>query len=145
MTDYKLAEKLVYDYYNTNPDYTVTDVTDNPYYWTQDIDLIATNNLTGYTANIEVKYDSKINQTGNLYIEYYNPRSKDNKGWINFTKSDLIYYVDATNNKAYVIDTANIRQYINNNANIKTATTKDGSRGYLVPVDNIALVDTIQL
>jgi hypothetical protein len=56
--------------------YTVKDVSDNSNYFNKDIDLIVTNTC-GTSKRIEVKADSRIADTGNLFIEYLNPRSQN--------------------------------------------------------------------
>lgn len=63
--------------------YTVKDVSDNSNYFDKDIDLLVTN-TSGVTKRIEVKADSRIADTGNLFIEYLNPRSKGGYGWYCF-------------------------------------------------------------
>ena len=57
-------------------DYKVEDVSGNPEYWPQDIDFIITSPTTGNVKTFEVKYDSKINKTGNLYLELTSKNSK---------------------------------------------------------------------
>ena len=56
--------------------YDVKDVSNNPEYWYKDIDFIITSPTTGETKSFEVKWDSRINQTGNLYLELTNVHSK---------------------------------------------------------------------
>ncbi len=63
--------------------YSVKDVSGNSSYFDKDIDLIVTN-PSGVTKAIEVKADSRIADTGNLFIEYLNPRSKGGYGWFRF-------------------------------------------------------------
>lgn len=64
-----------------NRNYNVVDVSDNPDYWYKDIDFIITSPTSGDTKTFEVKWDSRINRTGNLYIELSNIHSKEGKGW----------------------------------------------------------------
>lgn len=64
-----------------NRNYSVVDVSDNPDYWYKDIDFIITSPTSGETKTFEVKWDSRINRTGNLYIELTNIHSKGGKGW----------------------------------------------------------------
>ena len=49
--------------------YEVVDVSGNPEYWYKDIDFIITSPTTGNTKTFEVKWDTRINTTGNLYLE----------------------------------------------------------------------------
>lgn len=64
--------------------YKVEDVSNNSDYWSKDIDFIITSPITGAVKSFEVKYDSRINKTGNLYLELSNIHSKGGKGWFNF-------------------------------------------------------------
>ena len=64
--------------------YEVNDVTKNPQYFDKDIDFIVRNPDTGKVTTIEVKSDSRMHDTGNLFIEFSNPRSKEGKGWYCF-------------------------------------------------------------
>ena len=60
----------------TEKGYTVVDVSGNPEYWHKDIDFIITSPTTGSVKTFEVKWDSRIGQTGNLYLELSNRHSK---------------------------------------------------------------------
>lgn len=118
--------------------YIVKDVSNNPRYWAKDIDLIATNVFTDVTTTIEVKWDRCMAQTGNMFIEIENPRSKDNRGWFEFCEADLLAYGDAVNKKFYFIGVAALRDYIEKNKeNLQTRVTPDGAYGYLVPIANL--------
>ena len=64
--------------------YSVNDVSNNPEYWYKDIDFIITSPTTGQTKSFEVKWDSRINSTGNLYLEISNIYSQGGKGWFKF-------------------------------------------------------------
>ena len=119
--------------------YKVLDVSGIPAYWDKDIDLIATNIFTDVTTTIEVKWDSRISATGNMFIELENPRSKGGRGWFSFCEADLLAYGDATNRIFYFIRIADLRQFIEDNKlNLQCRTTGDGSYGYLIP---LALVE----
>lgn len=64
--------------------YSVVDVSSNSDYWDKDIDFIVTSPTTGAVKSFEVKWDSRINSTGNLYLELSNVHSKGGKGWYTF-------------------------------------------------------------
>jgi hypothetical protein len=49
-----------------------------------DIDFIVTSPTTGETKTFEVKWDSRINKTGNLFLEIMSKYSKGCKGWFEF-------------------------------------------------------------
>ena len=70
-------------------DYKVIDVSENPKYFSQDIDLFIQNPFTDNIFSLEVKWDSRIADTGNLFIEIW--ADYQNKiGWFNFCKADLL-------------------------------------------------------
>lgn len=121
---------------------TAVDVSGNPEYWTQDIDFIITN-AEGRSKTVEVKNDSRINRTGNMYIEIANPRSQGGLGWFSFCKADYLAYGDAIGRKFYMMEISALRQYIDNNRDkLRKAYTYDGSIGYLVnlrDVDNLII------
>ena len=75
----------------------------NPDYWYRDIDFIITSPFSGETKTFEVKFDSCISRTGNLYLELTNIHSKGGKGWFNFCEADYIAYGDAQNRIFYII------------------------------------------
>lgn len=86
-----------------NGNYTVEDVSSNSDYWDKDIDFIVTSSTTGLTKTFEVKWDSRINKTGNLYLELVNMHSKGTKGWFNFCQADYLAYGDSVTQIFYVI------------------------------------------
>lgn len=119
--------------------YTVKDVSDNPSYWTKDIDLIARNETTGISTSLEVKWDNRIAQTGNMYIETENPRSNKGLGWFRFCEADMLAYGDAINGIFYFIRVPALREYIKENrAKLEMRMCADGANGYLVPIANLA-------
>ena len=75
--------------------YSIEDVSGNPDYWHKDIDFIATSPKSGLTKTFEVKWDSRINNTGNLYLELTNVHSKGGRGWFNFCEADYLAYGDS--------------------------------------------------
>ena len=124
----------------------VEDVSDNPHYWAKDIDLIATNPLTGASAAIEVKLDARINDTGNFFVEFENPRSKNSKGWFHFCEADFLYYIDSHTYITYIIKIDELRHFIaTHKRNLAIKSTFDGSIGYIVPLAAMPIFTTIQL
>jgi hypothetical protein len=73
-------------------------VGDDPDYWNKDIDFILNGNIA-----VEVKWDSWIDRTGNLFIETANPRSKNGIGWYNFTEADYLAYGNSKRDEFYII------------------------------------------
>lgn len=92
--------------------YNVNDVSGNPEYWYKDIDFIITSPTTGQVKAFEVKWDSRIAQTGNLYLELTNVNSKGGKGWFEFTEADYIAYGDAASKLFYIIPLLELKQRI---------------------------------
>jgi hypothetical protein len=91
--------------------YTVEDVTNNPSYWSKDIDFIVTSPTTGLTKTFEVKYDAKINKTGNLYLELASAFN-GGSGWYEICKADYLAYGDATTNTFYIIPLQELREKV---------------------------------
>ena len=116
--------------------YIVDDVTDDPGYWSRDIDFLITP-VFGEDAvtAIEVKWDKRIAATGNLFIELENPRSRSGHGWFEFCEADYLAYGDARNRIFYFIKLTDLRDYIKEHKlEMKYMTTADGSYGYLLPL-----------
>ena len=126
--------------------FKVEDVSDNPVYWAKDIDLIATNPSTGRSAAIEVKIDSRIDDTGNFFIEFENPRSKNSKGGFHFSEADFLDYIDETSLLTYIIKFDELRHFITTHKrDLAIKSTFDGSIGYIVPLAAMPVFTTIQL
>lgn len=92
--------------------YKVEDVSGNEEYWNKDIDFIVTSSTTGTIKTFEVKWDSKINKTGNLYLEIANIHSKGGKGWFEFCQADYVAYGDALNGTFYIISLLELRERV---------------------------------
>lgn len=90
--------------------YDVVDVSANPEYWYKDIDFIITSPTSGETKTFEVKWDSKINTTGNLYLERTSINSKGGKGWFEFCQADYLAYGDAVSGQFYIIPLLELRE-----------------------------------
>ena len=124
----------------------VEDVSDNPVYWAKDIDLIATNPITGKSAAIEIKLDGRISDTENFFIEFENPRSENSKGWLHFCEADFLYYIDSNSLSTYIIKFDELRHFITTHKrDLAIKSTFDGSIGYIVPLAAMPIFTTIQL
>lgn len=141
--DGKIGEQLVQQFLEQHG-VEVTDVSDQPEYWAQDIDLIGQCN--GVTKKIEVKYDTWVGRTNNLFLEFVTDVDQKKPGWFSYTKADELYYVDATNRIIYVIPLNQLRDYVARAYYIKEASAydfyQDGSirkesKGYLVKLDSL--------
>ena len=127
-----------YQYTLKHYNYEVINVSNEPDYWDKDIDCISVNPITKNVATHEIKWDKRIAETGNLYIEIKNPRSRNGQGWFYFCEADLLAYGDAYNKVFYVIDMKQLKEYIEKNKdNLHIVSTFDGSEGYALPLENI--------
>lgn len=95
-----------------NRNYKVVDVSGDSEYWDKDIDFIVTSPTSGLTKTFEVKWDSLINKTGNLYLEVSNVHSKGERGWFEFCQADCLAYGDAANGIFYIIELSALREKI---------------------------------
>lgn len=117
--------------------YSVQDVSGNPDYWYKDIDFIATSPRTGATKTFEVKWDSRINSTGNMYLELTNIHSKGGRGWFNFCEADYLAYGDAAAQVFYIIPLAELKDRVNAMQRQRYAQCGDDSTGLLVSLKDI--------
>ena len=118
--------------------FQVEDVRKDPEYWMIDIDFMITNPNTGNTRGFEVKYDSKIHTTNNLYLELTNIHSKqwNGEGWWPHCEADFLVYGDQQVNKFYVIPLLELRERVKQ-LNPKVAQCGWESTGMLVSLDDI--------
>ena len=128
----------------------VQDVSNNPDYWKKDIDLIVDD-----THTVEVKWDSKLYDTGNLFVETLSDTEYKRAGWFKFCEADTLAYGDAVNKYFYLFDFEALKEHIEaHKGDYKTVVAadygKDGikkfSEGYLVPIDTLSgLYNTLDL
>ena len=117
--------------------YGVEDVSGNPNYWHKDIDFIITSPTTGAVRSFEVKWDSCISKTGNLYLELTNIHSRGGKGWYQFCEADYIAYGDAVNGQFYIIPLQALKERTKGNK-WRIAACGAESTGLLVPLNKIS-------
>lgn len=115
----------------------VQNVSANPEYWTKDIDFIVTSSATGLTKSFEVKWDSKINKTHNLYLELTNVHSKGGNGWFKFCEADYLAYGDAKKRLFYIIPLDQLKERVKHLPQ-KMAQCGADSIGLLVSLADIA-------
>ena len=120
-----------------NGNYTVEDVSSNSDYWDKDIDFIVTSSTTGLTKTFEVKWDSRINKIGNLYLELVNMHSKGTKGWFNFCQADYLAYGDAVTQIFYVISLEELREKVKHMPK-RIAQCGNDSIGQLISLKDIS-------
>lgn len=119
----------------TNLGYDVEDVSDNRNYWFKDIDLICRKD--GKTTTIEVKADSKINTTNNLFIETVSNEQTKREGWFFYCEADYLFYYDTIDQYLYIINYDDLKQL--NMDSYKTARAYDSNKtsiGILLPLSD---------
>lgn len=124
-------------------EYTIEDVSNNPSYWEKDIDFIVTSPRSGLTKSFEVKWDSRINSTGNFYLELTNVHSKGGRGWFEFCQADYLAYGDACAKVFYIIPFAELKAKVKEKKLGKLARCGSDSTGLLVALSDIQ--DLIQV
>lgn len=123
--------------------YKVRDVSMEPEYWHEDVDLIATNIFTDVVTKIEVKWDKRLAETGNFFIEIDNPKGEYGKGWFKICKADILAYGDAINKRFYMIEFPQLQEYIERHKEeLEVRKTWDGSVGYILPIGAVAAFST---
>ena len=132
-----IGELRAYNYLQDNG-WTVQDVTHNENYWNKDIDLIIEKDNRLFT--IEVKWDSRISKTGNMFIETFADLDNCKDGWFNYCKADYIYYGDSINQLFYVFKTQDLRSFVSNHLMEERKAADYNSRGMLKKVSQGMLV-----
>lgn len=137
-----LGETLFEKYYKSKEGYIVENTTANPEYFSKDIDFFVTN-PSGHRKSFEVKYDSRVAYTGNLYLEIWNKHSShaQYRGWWLFCEADFLFYGDAQNSKFYVFDVKELREKLGT-INTRITYCRDcygqpESKGQLVKLSDI--------
>lgn len=132
MTDSKYGEQL-FKQLMQQRGHTVEDLTAQKEFQIQDIDFKITS-PSGITKFFEVKYDSKINTTGNLFVEFFNAHNYAGLGWYEFCKANYIAYGDAHTNTFYCFLLEELRQLVSSHKfNVATADNENIA-GYLIPL-----------
>lgn len=131
------AGELLFSQIMSSRNYEVQDVSNNPAYWYKDIDFIITSPTSGKTCTFEVKWDSRISATGNLYLELTSAHSKGGQGWYNFCQADFLVYGDAVNQVFYIIPFAALKERVAQLPN-RFARCGNDSTGKLVSLLDIA-------
>lgn len=129
----------------------VEDVTNNPDYWSKDIDFIV-NHIT----SIECKWDGVMADTGNIFIELCSNIDTNKEGWYNFCQADWLYYGDAKNRVFYIFAFGELKNHIEANKDSysigyardydKEKNITKVSKGYKVPLASLeGLYTTIEV
>lgn len=105
----KLSEALVADFLS-NRGWIVTDVSNDPNYQLQDIDIIIEQGDCRRT--IEIKRDNCIAKTGNLILETITNARRHTKGWFEITTAEYLFVHDTKNNVLLVAAISHLNQFI---------------------------------
>lgn len=132
-----IGELRAYNYFQSNG-WSVQDVTANPEYWDRDIDFVVSSGSQSLT--IEVKWDSRIASTGNMFIETVTDLDKCKGGWFTFCQADYIYYGDSVNQLFYVFKTDDLRQFVSSHMMEERKAADYNYRGVLKKVSQGMLV-----
>jgi len=120
--------------------FIVEDVSDSPYHRTIDVDLLITNPNIDNTYKLEIKSDSVINRSNNVFVENLMYRKTGTKNsWYHYCLCDVLGYFDDVKRIIYMIDWSKLQPVANTFTNRKFWNTKDecwGS-GFLVPLQYI--------
>lgn len=85
--------------------HTVTDLTDNPDFWKQDIDFIITDRATTKSISLEIKRDDNIYKTGNLFFEIgFDKQDYYSQGWLEKCKAEYLCYYDSVKRHGFILD-----------------------------------------
>ena len=152
--DYASGETEVKDLFRSLG-YRVKDVSKNPSYFYKDIDLIVTNPETAVVKYIEVKADSKMAKTGNIFIELVSNKETARKGWYYYSEADYLYYMDMVNSIIYWCEFEQLRSYLGSRIQeyqvkeaydfYKDGTIKKVTQGIAVPVSDLPFLNKIYL
>lgn len=139
----KLGERLFKERMQ-NSGYSVEDVSNNPEYFPVDIDFLVTSPTSGATKSFEVKWDTLIHRTNNLYLEIENINSKqwNGEGWWKHIEADYLVYGDAANRIFYVIPLLELKERVKN-IRVKIGHCGYESTGLLVSLDDISDITQI--
>lgn len=118
--------------------YEVEDLRNDPEFWMIDCDFKVKSPYTGAVKYFEVKWDSLIHTTGNLYLELENIHSKqwNREGWWLHCEADYLAYGDAQINKFFVIPMKELRARVEE-LPTKIAHCGQESTGLLISINDI--------
>lgn len=115
--------------------YKVLDKTKSKKYQDIDTDLIIEKD--GERTLIEVKFDTRIRETGNIFAEQITNVREQKQGWLYKSKADYIMYIAAFTDYFYIFKTEKLREYVKNHPELRTSYAYDRttSKGKLVSVE----------
>jgi len=84
----------------------------------------------------EIKFDNKMNETGNIYIELYEKSDPGNSTWINsgvLRNDNTIFFIIGNYEKAFLFHKKILKILVKSNKYRKVETPT--SQGVLIPID----------
>jgi hypothetical protein len=146
------GERLIYNWLIKKKQIIdVEDVTKNPKYFSKGIDFIFTLK-NGRKVSVDVKYDSSITRTGNVFLEVVKNNRTMEDGWFWTSEADFILIVfGGQDDKMLTLPLKEVRDYfkINQdrfkkvygkwNGNSVTGEKWYRSIGYLIPYEELIL------
>ena len=139
----KVGEDLAMSYMQ-RLGYEVTDVSGNRNYFYKDIDFLAKKG--DIRMAIEVKTESRTAKTGNVCIEDITNKALNKPGWIHYTESTHLFFVEKQTRIIHCVRTDELRQLFHDEkANLKRLEldTLEGGKYfktgviYLMPLDKL--------
>lgn len=103
------GEREAYDYL-VSQGWEVKDLTECDAFFGKDIDFLISKGRERHY--IEVKWDYKIKQTGNMFIETITDIDANKDGWYEFCQAEFIFYGDARQQIFYVFQLEDLKEYI---------------------------------
>jgi len=89
----------------------VEDVSKDPHYQKKDIDFIV-NLTTGNQLKVDVKYDTRIDQTGHVFIELISNNTRWSPGNFLYSEADLFLYIFAKSEQVLILPLKETRDYV---------------------------------
>ena len=119
--------------------YTLEEVTKNAEYQKLDIDFIVNKGSDQFT--LEVKADSRIQQTNNICVEILTNKQLMKRGWFFTTEATVLAFTDMVSRRIHLVNTDELRQlYKGCRGVLKHIETEQIECGYFYKRAEIALI-----
>ena len=135
------GEQKAYDYL-TGSGWKVVDLTKCSDFFDKDIDFLISKGSERHY--IEIKWDSRIASTGNMFLETTTDLDANKQGWFESCSAEFIFYGSARENLFYVFRLEDLRDYVKQDFNHLESRrapdynwrgqVKKVSQGILVPI-----------
>ena len=119
--------------------YTLEEVTNQAEYQKLDIDFIVYKGSDTFT--LEVKADSRINQTNNICVETITNKQLMKRGWFFTTEATVLAFVDTVGRRVHIVNTNELRElYRRSIGFLRHTETEQIECGYFYKRAEIALI-----